>query len=188
MVQLLLDLGADPLAVDGSGMPVAGYATTPDIDRPVMEAIAAITTAEFERAAIDRRPPNLTAVHLLAAVALRAWDTAATILAVNAHLTEHGGALHLLAKRGDAIGVKWLLDRGANANALWPHWDAEVTALHLAALSGATDVARVLIDAGANPRIHDSKHDSDVVGWARFFNRPEIVRIVEPLGGSRPSS
>jgi hypothetical protein len=46
----------------------------------------------------------------------------------------------------------------------------------------------VLIDAGANPRIHDSKHDSDAVGWAQFFNRPEIVRIVEPFDGSRPSN
>jgi ankyrin repeat protein len=188
MVQLLLDLGADPLLVDGSGMPVAGYATGPDIDLPVMQKIAAMTTAEFERAAIDRRPPNLTAVHLLAAVALRAWDTASAILAANPEVNANGGALHLLAKRGDAMGVKWLLDRGAHADALWPHWDAEVTALHLAALSGATDVARVLIDAGANPRIHDSKHDSDAVGWAQFFNRPEIVRIVEPFDGSRPSN
>ena len=188
MVQLLLDLGADPLAVDGSGMPVAGYATGPDIDLPVMQKIAAMTMAEFERAAIDRRPPNLTAVHLLAAVALRAWDTPSAILAVNPEVNANGGALHLLAKRGDAMDVKWLLDRGAHADALWPHWDAEVTALHLAALSGATDVARVLIDAGANPRIHDSKHDSDAVGWAQFFNRPEIVRIVEPFDGSRPSN
>jgi ankyrin repeat protein len=188
MVQLLSDLGADPLAVDGSGMPVAGYATTPDIDLPVMEKIAALTTAEFESATLGHRPPNLSVMDLLAAVALRAWDEAATILAVNPTLMAHGGALHLLAKRGDAIGVTWLLEQGANADALWPHWDAEVTALHLAALSGATDVARVLIDAGANPRIHDSQHDSDALGWARFFNRAEIVGLLEPFDGSRPSN
>ena len=188
MVQLLSDLGADPLAVDGSGMPVAGYATTPDIDLPVMEKIAALTTAEFESATLGRRAPKLSVMDLLAAVALRAWDEAATILAVNPTSTAHVGALHLLAKRGDAIGVQWLLEQGANADALWPHWDAEVTALHLAALSGATDVARVLIDAGANPRIHDSQHDSDALGWARFFNRAEIVRLLEPFDGSRPSN
>src|SRR6267378_5195007 len=33
MVSLLLDLGADPLAVDGAGMPAAAYATAPDMDR-----------------------------------------------------------------------------------------------------------------------------------------------------------
>ena len=37
MVALLIDLGADPLAVDGSGQPIALYAMTPDIDRHVME-------------------------------------------------------------------------------------------------------------------------------------------------------
>jgi hypothetical protein len=188
MVQLLSDLGADPLAVDDSGMPVAGYATTPDIDLPVMEKIAALTTAEFESATLGHRAPNLSVMDLLAAVALRAWDEAATILAVNPTLIAHVGALHLLAKRGDAIGVQWLLEQGANADALWPHWDAEVTALHLAALSGATDVARVLIDAGANPRIHDSQHDSDALGWARFFNRAEMVRLLEPFDRSRPSN
>ena len=188
MVQLLSDLGADPLAVDGSGMPVAGYATTPDIDLPVMEKIAALTTAEFESATLGHRAPTLSVMDLLAAVALRAWDEAATILAVNPQLIAHGGALHLLAKRGDAIGVTWLLEQGADADALWPHWDAEVTALHLAALSGATDVARVLIDAGANPRIHDSQHDSDALGWARFFNRVEMVRLLEPFDRSHPSN
>jgi len=188
MVQLLSDLGADPLAVDGSGMPVAGYATTPDIDLPVMEKIAALTTAEFESATLGHRAPTLSVMDLLAAVALRAWDEAATILAVNPQLIAHGGALHLLAKRGDAIGVTWLLEQGADADALWPHWDAEVTALHLAALSGATDVARVLIDAGANPRIHDSQHDSDALGWARFFNRAEMVRLLEPFDRSHPSN
>ena len=36
MVELLLELGADPLAVDGGGMPVAVYAADPEIDLPVM--------------------------------------------------------------------------------------------------------------------------------------------------------
>jgi ankyrin repeat protein len=187
MVQLLVDLGADPLAVDGSGMPVAGYATIPEIDLPVMQKIAAMTRAEFDSAARGHRAPNLTVIDVLAAVALRAWDVAAAILAAHPQLIAHGGPLHLLAKRGDAIGVKWLLEHGANPDALWTHWDAEVTALHLAALSGATDVARVLIDAGANPRIHDSQHDSDALGWAHFFKRAEIVRILQPFDDSRPS-
>src|SRR5262245_1549879 len=39
MVALLLELGADPLSVDGSGQTVAIYATAPDTDRPVMERI-----------------------------------------------------------------------------------------------------------------------------------------------------
>jgi ankyrin repeat protein len=54
-----------------------------------------------------------------------------------------------------------------------------VTALHLAALSGAAEVARVLLDAGADPRIRDSKHQSDAMGWAHFFKRAEIARMLE---------
>ena len=169
MVQLLLDLGADPLAVDGAGMPVAGYATTPDIDLPVMQKIRAMTFAEFDSAARGHRPPNVGVMDVLAAVALRDLETASAIIAANRKVIDHGGALHLLAKRGDATGVIWLLERGANPNALWAHWGADLTALHLAAFSGATDVARVLLDAGADPHIRDSQHDSDALGWAGFF-------------------
>jgi ankyrin repeat protein len=78
--------------------------------------------------------------------------------------------------------VKWLLEHGANPNATWAHWDANVTALHLAALSGATDVARVLLDAGADPRIRDSQHEADALGWAHFFKRAEIVQMLEKPG------
>ena len=40
MVALLVELGADPLATDGSGYRAAAYATTPDIDRPAMVCVA----------------------------------------------------------------------------------------------------------------------------------------------------
>jgi ankyrin repeat protein len=180
MVHLLLELGADPLAADGDGMPVAGYATTPDIDLPVMQKIRTMTRAEFDSASRGHRPPNVTALDLLAAIALRDWDTATMVIAAHPKVIDQGGALHLLAKRGDATGVTWLLERGANPNTMWAHSDAEVTPLHLAALSGATDVARVLLDGGADPRIRDSKHDSDALGWAQFFKRAEIVRYLKP--------
>jgi ankyrin repeat protein len=94
------------------------------------------------------------------------------------------GALHLLAKRGDARAVRWLLDHGADPNALWNHWDAEVTALHLAAAQGHAEVVRLLLDAGADPSIRDSKHDGDALGWAEHGrvppapNRDEIIQLL----------
>jgi ankyrin repeat protein len=182
MVELLLESGADALAVDGAGMPVAAYATTPDVDLPVMQKIHAMTLAEFDSAVRGHRPPNVGMMDLMAAIALRSWEHAEAIVGANAKVVDHGGALHLLAERGDATGVKWLLDRGANPNALWAHWDAEVTALHLCARSGATDVARVLLDAGADPRIRDSKHTSDAFAWAEFLQRAEMVRLLEAHG------
>jgi ankyrin repeat protein len=178
MVQLLLQLGADPLAVDGDGMPVAGYATDPEVDLPVMRTISEMTLAELDSAARGHRPVNVGTMDLLASVALRDWATASAVIATNRDTIDRG-ALHLLSKRGDAAGVRWLLERGANPNATWAHWDANVTALHLAALSGATDVARVLLDAGADPRIRDNKHEGDALDWAHFFKRTEIVQMLD---------
>jgi ankyrin repeat protein len=179
MVGLLLDLGADPLAVDGAGVPVAVYAGDPDIDLPVMRKIHELTLGEVDSAARGRRPLVVSLMDLVAAAALRDWQTAATIATANRQLLDSGGALHVLAKRGDATGVKWLLEHGASPNALWSHWDADVTALHLAAAQGHAEVVHLLLGAGADVHIRDSKHDGDALGWAEFFKKPEIVRILQ---------
>jgi ankyrin repeat protein len=178
MVQLLLELGADPLAVDGAGMPVAGYAEDPHIDLPVLQRIRTMTLEELDSANRGHRSAHLGAMDLLAAVALRDWETASTIAAASPTVVDHGGALHLLAKRGDASGVKWFLEHGADPNRTWAHWDSEVTALHLAALTDAADVVQALLTHGADPGVRDSKHASDAGGWAEFFKRTEIVRML----------
>jgi ankyrin repeat protein len=178
MVELLLSLGADPLAVDGGGMPVAGYATDLEIDLPVMKRIHEMTLGEMDSATRGRRPLNAGLLDLAAAAAMRDWNTASQLAIANRPLIDKGGALHLLSKRGDATAVNWLLQHGANPNALWAHWDAEVTPLHLAAAWGHAEVVRLLLDAGADPRIHDTKHDADACGWAEFFKKPEIVRLL----------
>jgi ankyrin repeat protein len=183
MVALLVELGADPLGVDGSGFPAAMYAIHPDIDRPVMEAIRSMTASELRSAERGHRRPNVRLLDLLAALAAgdyevadRLWRDAQSngdsAAAVN-------GALHVMAKRGDTRAVRWLLDRGANPNSRWAHWDADVTPLHLAALANHPDVARALLEHGADPRIRDSKHDSDALGWAEFFGRVEMVRLLK---------
>ena len=171
MVELLLTLGADPLAVDGGGMPVAVYATDPEIDLPVMKRIHEMTREE-----------NAGVLDLVAATAIRDWNTASTLATENRELIDKG-ALHLSAKRGDATAVKWLLEHGANANALWSHWDADVTPLHLAAAQGHADVVRLLLDAGADPRIRDTKHEADAVHWAEFFKKHEIIQLLRDQVG-----
>jgi ankyrin repeat protein len=179
MVELLLTLGADPLAVDGGGMPVAVYAADPEIDLPVMKRIHELTLGEMESAARGRRPLNVGSLDLVAAAAIRDWNTAAQLATANRQAIDKGGALHLLSKRGDATAVKWLLEHGASPDARWAHWNAEVTPLHLAAAQGHAEVVRLLLDAGANPRIRDSIHDGDAFGWAEFFKKPEIVQLLK---------
>jgi len=181
MVSLLVSLGADPLGVDASGYPAAAYATVSDVDGPIMEAIRSLTAAELDSAARGHRRPQLRMLDLLAALALGDLS-GAEYLWINAPGERtYDGALHLMSKRGDVRAVRWLLERGANANARWGHWDAQVTPLHLAALAGHDAVTRLLLEAGADPTIRDSKHDSDARGWAEFFGRREIARLMISL-------
>jgi ankyrin repeat protein len=186
MISLLLELGADPLAVDGSGQPVAIYATAPDTDRRVMEKIRSMTSAELISAARGHHPPRGSSMDFVALLALGDWDTAAHLLRENAGLIEPGGGvLHLMAKRNDVAAVKWLLDHGADVNGRWAHWDADVTPLHLAASQGHVEIVRVLLEAGADPHIRDSKHDGDAIGWADYFRRPEVVQILKDHAATR---
>jgi len=178
MVELLLSLGADPLSVDGGGMPVAVYASNLEIDRPVMTKIREMTLAEIESAARGRRPLNVGAMDLVAAAVLRDWDLASRIVAANRQLIDKGGALHLLTKRGDTVAVEWLLKQGANPNVRWAHWDSDVTALHLAVMQNRIDIARLLLNAGADPRIRDTKHEGDAINWAVFFKREELFALL----------
>jgi ankyrin repeat protein len=179
MVALLIDLGADPLGVDGWGMPVAGYAQNSGIDRPVMQKIGQLTGAELLSAARGHRKPNVGPADLLAALALGETATADKLLEENPGLVEpSGGVLHLMAKRGDPTGVAWLLRHGADPSARWAHWDSEVTPLHLTCLANHPEVARTLLAGGADPGVKDTKHDSDAAGWAEFFERKEIQRVL----------
>ena len=178
MVALLLELGADPAATDGEGIPASVYAAAPQVDRVVIETLT-----------------RSGGIDLFGALALGDEQRAAELLAANPGIIEPGGAsagaLHLLAKRGELDGVRWLLDRGADPNARWSHWDAAVTPLHLAAAQGHAEVVRTLLDAGADPTIRDSKHDGDAQGWAehgRVPPAPEWREIVELIGAHSASS
>jgi ankyrin repeat protein len=159
LLTLLLELGADPLATDGGGQSASVYAAKPGVDREVIAILA-------QHGAID----------LFGALALGDEARAEEVLRADGGRIERTGALHLLAKRGELEGVRWLLARGADPNARWSHWDAEVTPLHLAAAGGHADVVRVLLAAGADPGIRDSKHGGDAQGWAEFGNVPQSAR------------
>lgn len=167
MVALLLELGADTAAGDGSGVPAAAYAAAPNVDRRVIETLT------------RRGTPDV-----FSALALGDEATAARLIGENRGIIDPG-VLHLIAKRGDVRAVQWLLEHGAEPSARWSHWGAEVTPLHLAAMGGHADVVRLLLEAGADPRIRDSEHDSDAIGWAEFFRRSDIVQILKAHGATQ---
>jgi ankyrin repeat protein len=178
MAALLIELGADPLGVDGMGQPVAVYASTPDSDRPVMQAIRALTSAELLSADRGKRATRAAPMDLVAALALGDDDAASRLVRDNPELLTSGGALHIMARRNDIAAVKWLLERGADPNARWGFGDSEMTAMHLAAWEGHADMVRLLLDAGGDPKIHDKEHDSDVLGWAEYAGKLEVVEIL----------
>ncbi|MDF1501608.1 ankyrin repeat domain-containing protein [Roseisolibacter sp. H3M3-2] len=165
MAALLLALGADPLAGDAEGMPPSAYATDPDTDRAVLAAAR-----------------GRVAATLLVALALRAGDAAAR--AYPGAGVVDAGALHLMAKRGDAEAVRELLARGADPGARWAHWGAVVTPLHLAAFLGHVEVARLLLAAGADPSVRDTEHDADPLGWAEHCGRHEVAALLRAHAAS----
>lgn len=179
MVSVLLELGADPLAVDGGGQSIASYARVKDVDRAVMERIHEITLSEISSAERGHRSIRAEPMDLVASLSLRDWETASRLIADNPTLLNSGGAVHLMAKRSDSESLKWLLDRGANPNTLWAHWDADVTPLHLASFNCSGEIARILLEAGADPKIHDSKHAGDALDWAEHFGCIENVRLLK---------
>jgi ankyrin repeat protein len=183
MIAVLLELGADPLATDGSGESVVTYATTPDTDLEIMRRIRAFTLDEIDSAERGHRSPRAGLIDLVAALALGDEATAERLLAAHSTLLD-AGPLHVMAKRGDGRAVRWLLGRGATPDGRWSHWDAVLTPLHLAAAHGHAPVVRALLAAGADPAIHDSKHDGDVRDWAQHFGQPEIVRILDASAGA----
>ena len=151
-----------------------------------MRKIAGLTAAELLSAERGHRKPNLGPADLIAALALGDRTAAARLLEENPRLLDpSGGVLHLMAKRGDAAAVTWLLRHGASPNARWAHWEAEVTPLHLACLANHADVVRALVAGGVDPAIKDTEHNADAFGWAEFFGRREILEI---LRGTLPGS
>ena len=180
MTSLLLELGADPLAVDGSGQPVAVYASSPDADRTVMEKIRAMLSAELDSAGRGHRLPNAGPMDLVALLAVGDLDTAGQLLTANPRLIDsRGGALHLMVQRNDEAAVRWLLDHGADLDGRWSSGGADVAPLHLAASRGHAGMVRLLLRAGADPAVRDSMHDGTPLNWAEHFQQPAIVQILE---------
>ena len=172
MVELLIELGADYNAHNEQGYTAAINAMTLGADEPILERYR-----DNSEAAPSTR--------LFACVALHDWQGAESILNEHAAwdiLATRLGSLHLMSKRGDAEGVKWLLGHGAEANGLWSHYGAMVTPLHMAAWGGHSGVAKALLDVGADPTIKDSQHESDALGWAEFFGHVEVVALLRRKG------
>ena len=54
--------------------------------------------------------------------------------------------------------------------------------LHAAAEAGQEGAARLLLEYGADVSLRDLENDSIALGWAAFFGRPEVMRVLLGAG------
>jgi hypothetical protein len=87
-------------------------------------------------------------------------------------------ALWEAARKGDASGVKQLLDAGVDVNAKFRYG---ATALSYACDRGHLEVVRVLLERGADPNVKDTFYGATPLSWASSpaqTRKPEHATIV----------
>ena len=173
IVQLLLELGADPNATDATGATTLTTAAQEDADAMlIQELLAAGARLDF-----------------LTAVNLRRYGEAETMLRQDPSRIGPDGcdtiALHLAVNKKNLASIRWLIAHGVAVSAKRPMWDCNSTALHMTIENGAIEIARLLLDAGADPNIRDDKYKATALGWAEYFDRQDFAVLMQEHGGQR---
>lgn len=85
-------------------------------------------------------------------------------------------ALHIVVLHGGPDAARWLLDRGADVNAM----DTELcsTPLGWAARFGREDMARLLLERGADPSLPLAEAWARPRSWARREGHPELLAVL----------
>ncbi|HWS56431.1 MAG TPA: ankyrin repeat domain-containing protein [Pyrinomonadaceae bacterium] len=87
--------------------------------------------------------------------------------------------LYEAVRRGDAAGVKALLDKGADVNAKFRYG---ATALFKAAERGNAEVVKVLLERGADVNVKDTFYGATAMTWALDNGHVEVVRALLSKG------
>jgi len=171
IVQLLLELGADPNARDATGATALTTASQEGADPAI---VAALLDAGL-------KPDLLTLVNLAR------YDEAEAMLRDDpSRIGPDGGdtsALHVSVSKRNLAAIRWLLAHGIDVNAKRRMWDLNHTALHMTIESGAIEIARLLLDAGADPNVRDDRVHATALGWAEFFGRDDMAELIREKGG-----
>jgi ankyrin repeat protein len=173
MVELLLELGADPNAADATGATALTTASQERADAGVVSALLAAG------AKLDL----LTAIN-----SGRLADAETLVRADPSRIGPDGAdtiALHLAVSKRNLETIRWLLAHGIDVNAKRTMWDCNHTALHMTAENGAIEIARLLLDAGADPNVRDDKFHATALGWADFFDRSDLADLIRAKDGVR---
>src|SRR4051812_2777320 len=175
VAKLLIDRGAVLDAVDKYGSTAARSAAYGRrTRRPVAKYLVDVTG--------ERDPWILAALDDtagLAALALQGVDIVrGRRLGINPASGFGEMPLHTAASLGNVNTVRFLLGRGADANA---EVENGVRPLHYAAKCDSREVVEELLKAGANPRVKDGEHQATPSDWARFFGKFELAGYLESV-------
>jgi ankyrin repeat protein len=171
IVQLLLELGADPRVTDATGA-------------------TALTAASQEGAGpevIDELLAAGAPLDFLTAINLGRYDEAEAMLRAEPGRIGPEGrdtiALHLAVNKKNTKAVRWLITHGVAVSTKRIMWDCNHTALHMTVENGSMELTKVLLDAGADPNIRDDKYNASALGWARYFGKDDLAKLIEEHGG-----
>jgi ankyrin repeat protein len=171
IVQLLLELGADPNISDATGATALTTASQEGADSGLVSALLAAGTQ----------------LDFLTAVNTGRYHEAEEMLRDDPSRIGAGGrdtiALHLAVSKQNLTTIRWLIAHGVDVNAKRTMWDCNQTALHMTIESGAMEIARLLLEAGADPNIRDDKVRASALGWADYFGRGDFAALVREKGG-----
>ena len=81
--------------------------------------------------------------------------------------------------------AKFLLEQGAQIDAIPPGFDYSGTGLHYAALNGHRSMVDFLIEWGAEVNIKDTKVNSTPAGWADHGGHKELSQYLDQTANSR---
>jgi ankyrin repeat protein len=175
VAKLLIDRGTPLDAVDKYGSTAARSAAYGRrTRRPVAKYLVEVTG--------ERDPWILAALDDTAGLATLALRGEDIINGRRDGINPAGGfgemPLHTAASLGNVATVRFLLGRGANANA---EVERGVRPLHYAAKCDSREVVDELLRAGADPRVRDGEHQATPADWARFFGKFELAGYLESV-------
>jgi ankyrin repeat protein len=167
IVEALLAAGADPNAPNATGRKPASYVRGGPARARLIELLLRH----------GAEPDDLLTLLLM-----RRFAEAVAMLARDPSVLHGAGdaptPLHSAVARRDADAVNWLIEHGADLNAIRTMGGCGVTPLHVSAAEDLPEMARLLLDAGADPTIPDTRWDADALGWADYLKSGNVRAVL----------